>query len=776
MQKSKTIHRFFLVFVIISSVSTVRAADVAFVEDGRSRVAIVADAATMAPDIKGLHRQTAEYDREQLRIRVRESVKDLALYIHKMSGAEVKIHPETSADGRVPIYVGALAEDRFGKVNAHDRAKQGYRVVVTPQAIGLYGESPLATSYAIYDILERFGCHWYMPGDLGEVVPERKTIRLPVTDESLTPTTLYRGIWYADEAFKRRTWQGGIKIAAGHALERYLSKDQLEAHLDWCALIKGKRSPSRLCWANPEVSAAVADAIVARLDKNYTPSISLSPGDGASFCECEKCKALDAGDWDPSMGVVSITDRYVWFCNRIAERVTKKYPDVLLGFLAYVQYTRPPVREKPHPSLVPHIAPITYCRAHTMLQTDLCPSRAMIRPIVEGWGRIVKNVSYYNYMFHLAEVTVPYPMMRQMSEELPLLYANHVRHWQPETMPNFESVLPGMVLAMRMSRDATAKPAEIMAEFFTKFYGAAAAPMRHYWTLFDNAWTTVPEHAGNAFGYPRRFSPAMMKEARSAMDKALVTCRTDIERRRVKLHDDALKQFELFMKLRWDLFEGRLASLGADSSRYVDRQKALGDEYAAQYAFTKVYWAPETVGVRYFKHFFKRAYDDAARIARDYSVISPPLRQWRYQADKEKRGESLGWRRSEFDDRGWKTTDPCVNTWFALGLDAYYGSMFYRTTVNIPAIPVGRKVYLWIGSADDSAKVFVNGRHIPYVNEKGEKTDESSGFCRPASFEITPAIKANGGNQITIVATRTFLNELGTGGLIGPVYIYREKP
>ena len=37
-------------------------------------------------------------------------------------------------------------------------------------------------------------------------------------------------------------------------------------------------------------------------------------------------------------------------------------------------------------------------------------------------------------------------MMHQMSEELPIIYANNVKFWQPETMPNFESVLPGMVL------------------------------------------------------------------------------------------------------------------------------------------------------------------------------------------------------------------------------------------------------------------------------------------------------------------------------------------
>ena len=71
----------------------------------------------------------------------------------------------------------------------------------------------------------------------------------------------------------------------------------------------------------------------------------------------------------------------------------------------------------------------------------------------------------------------------------------------------------------------------------------------------------------------------------------------------------------------------------------------------------------------------------------------------------------------------------------------------------------------------------MNGQHIPYVNEKGEKSDEFlNGYCQAISFDITPAIKPNTENQVTIVGTHVFINELGTGGLIGPVLLYQEKP
>ncbi|NQU09708.1 hypothetical protein HQ590_02880 [bacterium] len=362
-----------------------------------------------------------------------------------------------------------------------------------------------------------------------------------------------------------------------------------------------------------------------------------------------------------------------------------------------------------------------------------------------------------------------------MSDEVPLLYASGVDMWQPETMPNFESVLPGMVLTMRLAWDTNQQAAAVLEEFYTKFYGAAADPMRRYWQIFDDAWTQVPEHAGCGFGHPRRFTPAVMDAARGAMNEALAACRTEAEKQRVTMQDEALNQFELFMKLRGDLFDAKFATIGADNDRWRQRQAALGERYAPQSAFSRVRWAPETIGGRYFKIFFGAVYQDAARIASDHAVIGSSIRQWRYAVDQEKQGESLGWTKPDFADGEWKTTDPCVDTWFALGLPTYYGPLFYRALVKIPELPAGKKVWLWISSTDGDAKVFVNGQHIPYVNDKGESKDVFGGYCQPGSFEITAAIKGGADNQVTIIGTHTFLNELGTGGLIGPVVLYREK-
>jgi hypothetical protein len=129
----------------------------------------------------------------------------------------------------------------------------------------------------------------------------------------------------------------------------------------------------------------------------------------------------------------------------------------------------------------------------------------------------------------------------------------------------------------------------------------------------------------------------------------------------------------------------------------------------------------------------------------------------------------------EFDDKSWKTTDVCTETWSTIGQHDYFKSLWYRTEVNLPSVPQGRRVSLWLGATDGTAKVFVNGKHIPHTYAKsGKPEDEVNGYCQPLSLDITGAVKA-GANSIAILCTRTFFNELGTGGLLAPLVVYAEK-
>jgi hypothetical protein len=755
-------------------------ADTTLVADGQPRAAVfiserVWDDATKNAEPAGIWRSLKPEDNRR---RLRESVRDFVGIIERMSGAKlpVEVGVPKNGDARVAILIGELAASKFGPPAKKAEYQQGLRIVVGNNAVGLIGESDLSTSYAIYTLLDQLGCRWFLPSSMGEALMATKTITLKDQDLSTAPHTIYRGLWYCDNDFARRNRLGGMELAAGHALEFAVPKELREQHPEIRAIIGGKPHPHWIKWTHPLVAEAITKSVLDNLAKNPdTKSVSLSPDDGATWDESDDTR-FDAGDFDPGLQTVAKADRLMVLCNRIAAAISPKYPDVKFGVLAYVDYTRPPVREKPHPAIVPQIAPITFSRAHPLNDPGE-PNNKSMQHLVEGWGKVVPATSYYFYAYYLAEVSSPNPMLTKWGHDIPFIYQRGAcRYWQPETLTNFETSLHAHWLGLRMAWDPSQKPEAIIEEINSRLYGHAGAAMSAYWKHIDQTWVSVPEYAGCGFGHLRRWNLEKMTEARRLMNAARAACTTDAETARVKLADDSLGAFEMLMQQRRDLADGRWSNLAQQVTAYRTRLIELGKQYEPQFAFTKMGWTGEnTLNVRYFDAFYGLTHNDAARVATQFNVVAAPLKQWKFQTDKDKQGEALGWSKSDFDDSAWKTTDCVTDTWSSLGLHNYMGSAWYRMKLKVPPLAAGKKTFLWIGATDGRVKVFVNGQHVSHINDKGEKADSISGYCQPFSFDITSAAKPDAENVISLFCTREIVNELGTGGLLAPAAIYSER-
>lgn len=757
------------------------------VREGTAQAVICVTPRVMDPDAPNFpgqisHRvddpaKQAEYQRRRLRA----SVRDLVRCVEKMSGADLAIveGEVDKSDPRVRILIGEPAEAEVGPVAKQFPFRQGFRVVVTGRSVSLVGESDLAVSYAVYEILDRLGCRWFMPSELGEVIPQRATVTLEAADVSSGPGTIYRALWYCGEDYFRRNRLGGRYVYAGHALGSYLTPEQLEENPEWVAVIDGRPSPPTLRWTRPEVAEAIAEKIIANVEagKGNRTSASLSPEDQIHFDESEDPR-FDAADIDPMFGAPSLTDRLLVLCNRVAERVTVDYSDMRFGMLAYVNYTRAPVREKVHPHIVPIIAPITYSRVHP-LTDDREPNNRALRDLVAGWGRASSGFGIYLYGWNLSEMTAPNPMITKWGVDTLFLLRNGCRYFMPETSSNFETSMHALYMGSKLAWDPTLKPEDVIDDLHERFYGHAAEPMAAYWHFIDGIWVKTPEFSGGPLGYMRRFTPERMIRARELMDAAIKAARTEVEKDRIRMADESLFLFELFMKMRHDFNEGRFERLDAESTSWIGRTHAMAERYRQQHAFSARQYGANGIwgsndGVDYFTQWYKRAYDEAAHIARHFEILTPtPIRSWRLSADFDRKGQDLGWHETDFDDRRWKSTDVCVDTWSTMGLHNHLGTAWYRTKAKVPPGQRGRRTFLWLGLSDATTNVFVNGTPVSWRDHDGKMQEQFTGFCRPVSFDITDAISDRSGICIAIRCDRT-LNEIGSGGLIGPVVIYRE--
>jgi len=294
------------------------------------------------------------------------AVEDLQAYIERMSGARLAVAEEKPAAGAAILL----------RAGASGLSNVGYRLRVKGDGLTIEGSTQDGLVNGIYGLLEdHLGVHWYIPGTLGEYVPHTDTIKLQnlaETREPAIPSVTGFGGYQADPPkgaeWRRRNRLAGFKSYwHSHNWEGIIPLREAEKHPEWLALIDGQRK-DQLCTTHPDVIRIAKERVVRHFEKNPDAlTFSLSPNDSGNFCQCDRCRSLDAKlGVDPFAPGGQFTDRLVYFFNQIAEAVGKRFPDKILCFYAYVSHTDPPLKVKPRQNLMPVIChtPWEFCHAH----------------------------------------------------------------------------------------------------------------------------------------------------------------------------------------------------------------------------------------------------------------------------------------------------------------------------------------------------------------------------------------------------------------------------
>ena len=440
------------------------------------------------------------------------AAQEFCRYIQRISGAELPIRTNMEETEGPRILIGGPDTNRktaqvfesadidFG---ALDLGEEGFVVRTVEENLVLAGACGRATLYSVYTLLEHLGCRWFAPGELGEVVPRMETVTVGPLDIVEKPSLSYRALmhhlaptsehvewidWMIKnklnrllaplrvnpddqpyeqnyELTKRVLGQDmakrGLLIEASHHsyTSYWLRKEEyFAAHPNWYALRNGKRVAHQLCLSNPEVVGVMIEKVLDFIKRNpEVDIIGLYADDGQQYCQCDGCRALG-----------TLTDQNVHFVNQVARAVYEKYPEKRLSVLAYYEIIKPPTRERLFKNLVLSIA-----------SGDAV--------IVKGWReKGAREIYIYEYTLGLgtyADTSLPHDWHRSTAVTLTDYKRMGLIGAAPQSeLANFYTYALNYYVFARFSWDTKLNIEALLDDYFEKFYGVAAEPMKAYFT------------------------------------------------------------------------------------------------------------------------------------------------------------------------------------------------------------------------------------------------------------------------------------------------------
>ncbi|MCS7254621.1 MAG: DUF4838 domain-containing protein [Armatimonadetes bacterium] len=451
---------------------------------------------------------------------------------------------------------------------------RGRRVVV------IAGSERVGTLYGVYDFLHRLGVRWYAPDEIGEEVVQRELIDIPDLDVRESPKFLLRGFhawedradenfiiwmarnrlnyWCVEQSQKPLLRKLGIKlVGGGHILTYYylnprspypynhpifigdedkpkdpyqISTDYMgdanndgklcyfEAHPEWFALIKGKRSDNirgdsgdNFCTSHEDALREwMKNAINDLAEGRYKDAdlINAWTLDGGRWCECRKCIALG-----------SPTDRYLLLVHRFAQeikgakalgRIKRK---IRLLFLVYADVLQPPTKPLPkdfdYEMCIATFFPIVRCYVHSF-SDKTCPTNSRYSEILQSWA--VKPDRYYRGQICIGEYynvsgykCLPVCYMSTMSNDIPYYYhigARYFHYMHVKTREWGTMAFTNWQMARQLWNPET-DCKTLWDDYFHGRYGEAQSLMRQFYEYLEKALCNVSELK---YGLARRLS------------------------------------------------------------------------------------------------------------------------------------------------------------------------------------------------------------------------------------------------------------------------------
>lgn len=476
---------------------------------------------------------------------VQLAARELQSYLQRVTGAEVAIRDRADATNSFTIYLGDSAFAREKGIDTAAMKPDGFRILADENWMIIAGKDyagPPMTGYdnpyrlnesynerlkisafgdtgtlqGVYEFLRTAcGIRWYMPGPLGEIVPQMERLSVEKMDAEKHPEFQQRYAYFCffsssdDDAlwYKRVGYGTPFPVQISHSFGKFFLKYK-DTNPEYFAIIDGEpdftnrstvMGEGNYNLTNPGLFRQAVKDINEYIEKNPNQKIiPLSPNDGLlKISEDPESQA----QLDLSMGDDGKFSNYIWgFVNRVAIEVGKTHPDRMIGCLAYGSYGLPPSNID---KLAPNVA-VMLCKLRRFYNDPVYKEKQ--RAITEAWLKKADTVYTWEYYCELLfnpgwrGFPVFYPKIVQ--EDLQHL-KGHVRgefieaeSWTFDQYANPAEIkinYPGLqhpllYVTAQMLWDPSRDLKALLDEYYRLFYGPAEPAMRKFWEAAEKAW------------------------------------------------------------------------------------------------------------------------------------------------------------------------------------------------------------------------------------------------------------------------------------------------
>lgn len=374
---------------------------------------------------------------------------------------------------------------------------------------GFWRQDESGSLKAVYAWLETLGARWYMPGELGEILPEQDTIELASFDETVEPDYAIRSwFWYnySGFSFDHVIWarriglnsgyqaMGNIGHAHGH-VHVHKRTGMQEAHPEYYALIGNTRDTEHrgygtACYTSKGLEEQTIKFARFLFDRYDAPHVSIWPVDGFKQCQCEGCAGKSASE-------------LVWeFTDRVARELYKTHPDRLVTGGAYATYVAPPDTIE---QFSPNVGVFLSNRGRPLFGDEERWEHYMAQ--VEAWSQRLapqRILRVENNRFSISAGLnnpdpFPVPQARMMAKDLSALKGIALGEVSEESQSRMQLVKPELnhlplYVQGRYFWDADQDIEALLAEYYDLFYGPAADQMSAAFDFAEEAYLRASQN------------------------------------------------------------------------------------------------------------------------------------------------------------------------------------------------------------------------------------------------------------------------------------------